>query len=110
MNVECGPDRSLDSELEALIAELRRARQGLDRGGNPEIGGLLPRLKQVTTCLNDRQSGSNAGKPALLLALADELKRTIGAFSIMRDDLREELQTASRNMMAGAAYRRLSDG
>lgn len=109
-NSEDSSDASVDSELEALIVELRHARHSLHQGRRPEIGGLLPRLKQVTACVADRSSASSTGKPSLLLALADELKGTIGAFGMAREELREELRMASRSLMAGAAYRRLHDG
>ncbi len=93
------------SELRAILASLEHARRALGQGDLSETEGLWPRLDKCARRLVELDHDEREDIKPVMLALLDELERTIGAFGAERRHLGDKLKSASRNMAAGVAYR-----
>lgn len=98
---------SLQDEAKAVLACLAHARQALkDDKLEPldEIGLRIERYAQRIACLRpaDRQ-----GMQPLLLALLDDVDRTIEVYREELTRARTDLTSAYRGRAAGAAYRQV---
>lgn len=95
----------LIDEFQAILAALEHARRALDKGDLAETEELWPRLDRCARRLATLDHDERAGTKPVMLALLDELQRTIEAFGEEHRHLGDKLKSASRSMAAGAAYR-----
>ena len=101
---------TLIDDLQAAIAGLAAARRALaseDFDGADELWHHLDRCAYALTALQGEDR--DRMKPTML-ALLDELERTIAAFGAEHRDLGDRLRSASRSLAAGAAYRQAGAG
>jgi hypothetical protein len=101
---------SLNDELQAVLTGLQRARQALDQDAFAETADLWPRLERCTRLLAPLDRNQRTMIRPALLALLDELQRTIAAFGTEHRLLGDRLRAASRSLAADAAYRRAKGG
>lgn len=96
---------SLIDELKAVLAGLEHARRALREDGLPETDGLWPRLERCASRLKTLDGQECHDIRPILLALLDELERTIATFGVEHRHLRDKLKSTRRSMAADAAYR-----
>lgn len=110
MTDACTPPSHLIDELRAVLASLEHARRRLGDGDIMDAEALRCRLEDCAHRIDalDR-SGREAARP-LMLALMDELARTIAAFGTEHRDLGDRLRSASRSLTADTAYRQAGKG
>lgn len=99
------PTGPLIDELRAILTALEHARRALGKDSLAETDELWPRLDRCARDLATLDRDERDGIKPLMLALSDELERTIAAFGAEHRNLGDKLKSASRNMAAGAAYR-----
>lgn len=99
------PAPSVKDELRAIIAGLEHARRSLARDDLQEADELWPRLERCAREIATLDHTARKGLRPVMLALLDELERTIAAFGTKHGDLERKLRSASRSLAAGAAYR-----
>ena len=99
------PSSPLIDELRAILAGLEHARRALGQGQLVEAEEFWPRLESCARRLAalDRQERDGGLQP-VMLALMDELQRTIMAFTTEHRRLGDRLRSTSRSMAAGTAY------
>jgi hypothetical protein len=93
-------------ELQAIVTGLRHARHALGRGSLVETADLWPRLERSARLVAGLDRSQRSAIRPLLLAVLDELGRTVSAFGREQSQLRDRLKAASRSLAADAAYRR----
>lgn len=102
-----GPEQPLAPEIDGAIAELARARRAIHDDDFPILDGLWQHLERITARLAEVGLDHQPRELRLsLLALIDELERTLEVFRTEHAALRDQLSLASRNLAAGAAYLR----
>lgn len=99
------PTLPMSGECQAVLAALEHARRTLGKGDLSETEELWPRLDRCARRLATLEPDERDGIKPVMLALLDELQRTIEAFGDEHRHLGEKLKSASRSMAAGAAYR-----
>lgn len=93
-------------DLKAILTGLGHARSALADGDLAAMNELCRRLEDLAGRLGAAgEEGQERLRP-LMLALLDEVERTIDAFASEHRDLRDQLRSAARNMAADAAYRK----
>ena len=95
----------LIDELKAMISGLEHARLSLNQGDIGKQDELWHRLDQCTLKIRTLDGVERDRLKPVMLALMDELGRTIETFTRERSALGEQLKSTSRNVAAGAAYR-----
>lgn len=98
----------LIEELKAVIAGLEHARRTLHKDDPVEASELWLRLERCAGRLAMLDRQERDGVKPTLLALLDELERTIATFGAEHRHLGDKLKSANRSMAAGAAYRQTS--
>ena len=96
---------SLNEELKAVLAGLEHARRALDQGDLVDADALWPRLERCAQRVAALDPAERESVKPLMLALFDELERTIVVFGEERRQLGDRLRAANRNLAAGLAYR-----
>ncbi len=94
----------LIDELRAILAALEHARRALANGDLSKIDELWLRLDNCARRLAVLDREGRDGVKPVMLALLDELERTIESFGAERQNLVDKLKSTSRSMAAGAAY------
>ena len=101
---------ALIDDLKAAIAGLAAARQSLARGDLDMAGELWPRLDRCARGVAALRGDDRERVRPIMLALLDELERTIAAFGAEHRDLGDRLRSAGRSLAAEAAYRQAGAG
>lgn len=104
MTDDARPASSLIDELRAVLAGLEHARRALNQGELAEADEFWPRLDSCARRLSALDRQERDGIQPAMLALLDELQRTIVAFGAEHRQLGDRLHSANRNMVAGSAY------
>ena len=105
MNDAAPTAATLTDDLRAAVAGLAHARRALGDGDFEEVGELWGCLDRCARRLSALDDAERLQVQPTMLALLDELERTMAAFDAERRDLAERFRSARRSMMAGAAYR-----
>lgn len=99
------PQPPLIDDLRAVIVGLEHARRALVEGDISAAEDFWPRLERCAERLNGLERGDRDGVKAAMLALLDELERSIAIFGAEHRHLGDKLRSASQSLAAGAAYR-----
>ncbi|MDH3659376.1 MAG: hypothetical protein OEU92_04985 [Alphaproteobacteria bacterium] len=99
------PSPPLIDELKAILAGVEHARRALAQGQLVEADEFWPRLESCARRLAALDRQERDGIKPVMLALMDELQRTIMAFTTEHHQLGDRLRSTSRSMAAGTAYR-----
>lgn len=100
-----GPASSLADELRAALAGLEHARRRLGDGDLVGAEALWSRLEACAHQVDVLDRDAREAVGPLLLALVDELERTIATFDAEHRDLGARLRSTSRSLVADTAYR-----
>lgn len=98
------PQQPLIDELRAILVALEHARRTLGQRVVLEADDLWPRLERCARRLSSLDLDERDGIKPTMLALLDELEKTISAFGEERRHLADKLKSRSRSLAAGAAY------
>jgi hypothetical protein len=99
----------LIDDLQAALAGLEHARRVLDRDDLSDLETLWPRLERCATRIAALDQQGQVEAQPIMLALLDEVERTIAAFGVEHGHLADRLKSASLGLAAGAAYRQAKD-
>lgn len=101
---------SLHEELQAIITGLKLARRSLGNESLVETDEFWLRIEQCACRVAELDHLERDGVWPVMLALLDELERTVAAFDAEHRQLGVKLRSADRRMAAGAAYRKAEAG
>lgn len=98
-------DRTLREELKAISARLAHTRQVLQQGEAECLAEVGPRIEACARQIMDLPMTNRQLVQPLLLAVLDEVDRTIDIYQKELDRMRTDLTSAHQGRTAGAAYR-----
>ncbi|MEM7042738.1 MAG: hypothetical protein AAF543_08000 [Pseudomonadota bacterium] len=101
---------TLTDDLKAAIVGLAHARQALAAGDLDMADELWRGLDRCAYGLAAIDGDDRERMRPVLLALLEELERTVAVFGAEHRDLGDRLRSASRSLAAGAAYRQAGAG
>ncbi|MGI9510669.1 MAG: hypothetical protein ACR2QJ_15125 [Geminicoccaceae bacterium] len=96
---------ALIDELRAALIGLEHARRALGKGDGIPADDLWPRLERCARRFEELERGDRDAIKPVMLALLDELERSIAIFGAEHRKLGDKLRSTSQNMAAGVAYR-----
>lgn len=110
MTQSCDPASSLTNELRSVLSSLQHARRRLEDGDIVDAEALQRLLESCAHRVDALDRSERDVTKPLMLALLDELERTIAAFGAEHRDLGSRLRSASRSIAADSAYRQAGKG
>lgn len=97
----------LKLEIEAVIARLRHARTIISRDEDLHIEEICAQIERCAEQIAALSKSDCLGIQTLLVAMHDEVDRTMAAFNDILKQGRRQLTATSQSRAAGAAYRQL---
>ena len=104
MTVSPSSPYPLADELRAVICGLVDERSKVSQENPEQNDGLWRRIETCAQHIAGLSSQEREEMKPMLLALLDELHRTIAVFDIEHRHIAEKLRSSHRNMAADAAY------
>jgi hypothetical protein len=105
-----GQAAALADDLRAALAALDRARRALAANELNRLDEVWPVLERSASRIAELDPARRAELEPFLLALLDDVERTIEAFGAELRAVRDRIELAGRNRAAGEAYRRARPG
>lgn len=96
---------SLEAEMKAVLARLVHAREAQSRDKAEHLDDVGQHIQALARRIADLSPVERQGVRPLLLALLDEVERTIEVFQEGMAGMRQDLTSAHQSRTAGAAYR-----
>lgn len=98
---------TLRDEIETILARLAHSRQQVGQDNVGFSDDMSPKIEACALCIANLSPVDRRQMQPLLLAFLDEVDRTVQVFQDELAHTRNELTTAQRSRIVGAAYQHL---